>query len=512
MLLLGAGIGTAIVVLAAMMLISGGLPQTAVQIAPAGMPIRLALDPLAASFLLLAPGMTLVPLSLAGIVVTLSAANGFTLAIGLLMLGGLGASRPAAVAAVCFVVALGFAGSVSDFAAIRAMPPDGWRATAVLLLTLAGAAATASFSPALAAYATLRLLFDLCGAGQPFWWGVPLLVGGSIAATIVALRAALSDTLHDVASHAAQHQFGLAVTGLGVALLARAVDLPLVTGHALSAAWLALVCHVLCRTLLLRCSEAVESGAGTRRLDRLGGVIHRMPVTAGVWLAGLFSVAVLPPGLGFAAFWLLFQSLLEVARIGGFGLGLLITAVTILIGLSVGLVALAALRLAAVALLGRPRTPRAAVADEAPRESQLGLLGLAALIGLLGVMPGLALLPAFGWTNGVATVSPLGLRAGFAMPGYASLFVAALVGIAWVVLARLRRPLPARREPAWSGGFAAPPPWMPFGDPATQLRAASFVAPLHAISRALPSVDPLPKLLTRWHEGLRRAISALVTT
>ena len=47
---------------------------------------------------------------------------------------------------------------------------------------------------------------------------------------------------------------------LGVALFARAVDLPSVTSQALAAAWLALVAHMLCRTLLLRCADAVESG------------------------------------------------------------------------------------------------------------------------------------------------------------------------------------------------------------------------------------------------------------
>jgi formate hydrogenlyase subunit 3/multisubunit Na+/H+ antiporter MnhD subunit len=509
---LGAGICTAIVVLAATTLVAGGLPQMVLPIGPAGMPIRLTLDPLAASFLLLAPCMALAPVPLAGIVLTLSAANGFTLAIGVMMVAGLAASRPAVVAVVCLIVALGLAGSVSDFAAIQAMPPDGWRAAAVLLLTLAGAAAAASFSPAIAMYAMLRLLFDLCGAGQPFWWGMPLVLAGGLVATVAALRAALAGTLHEFASHAAAHPFGLALTSLGVALVARAVDLPSLASHALSATWLALVCHLLCRTLLLRCADAVERGAGTRRIDRLGGVIHGMPVTAGAWFAGLFSVAVLPPSLGFAALWLVFQSLLAAARIGGLGLGLLITAVAILVGCSVGLVALAALRLGAVALLGGPRTPRAAGADEAPRAARLTLVGLAALIGLLGVMPGMALLPAASWTNAATAISPLGLRIGSETPGYASIFVAALIAIVWIVLARLRRPILVRREPPWSGGFAVAAPWKAFGDPGTQISPDGFVAPLHSALSLLPAADPMRQRLRSWRAALRSAITALVAT
>ena len=204
---------------------------------------------------------------------------------------------------------------------------------------------------------------------------------------------------------------------LGVALFARAVDLPSVTSQALDAAWLALVGHVLCRTLLLRCADATESGAGTRRLDRLGGLIHRMPVTAGSCLVGLFAVAVLPPGLGFAAFWLLFQSLLAAARIGELGLQVLIVGVAALAALSVGLAGLAAVRLFGVVFLGVPRTPRAAVADDAPRPVRIVLGGLAAATALLGVLPGLALLPAAGWTRATRSMSLLILRTGAETPG-----------------------------------------------------------------------------------------------
>jgi formate hydrogenlyase subunit 3/multisubunit Na+/H+ antiporter MnhD subunit len=508
------GICAAVAVLAAVLLAEGGLPELALPIGPAGAAMRLALDPLAASFLLLAPSIASAPVALAAIAVTLSAANGFTMAIGLLMLGGIASRRPAVVAVICLILALALAGSVSDFAPIRAAPPDGWRAAAVLLLTLTGAAAVAMFSPAMALYAVLRLLFDLCGAGQPLWWGVPLVMAGAVIAAVAASRAALSDTLRDAASQAALHQFGLAVSSLGLALIARAADLPSVASHALDALWLAAVCHVLCRSLLLRGADAIASGAGTQRLDRLGGVVHRMPATAGACLTGLFTVAVLPPGLGFAAFWLAFQSLLAVARVGGFGLGILIAVATVVTGLSVGLVALAALRVAATALLGRPRTPRAAAADEAPAPVRRLLLGLAALTALLGVAPGLALLPAFGWARVAAAVSPLGLRIGFDAPGYASVFVAALVAVAWIGLSRLLRHMPAaRREPAWSGGFSAPPAWMPFGDPATQYGPTSFVAPLHrVVAVLLPAAEAARQRLIRRRDVLLRAIAALVAT
>jgi NADH:ubiquinone oxidoreductase subunit 5 (subunit L)/multisubunit Na+/H+ antiporter MnhA subunit len=268
---------------------------------------------------------------------------------------------------------------------------------------------------------------------------------------------------------------------------------------------------MLCRTLLLLCADAVEAGAGTRRLDRLGGLVHRMRATAANCLVGLFAIALLPPGLGFAAFWLLFQSLLATARFGDAGLRLLSIGVAALLALSAGLSALAAVRLFGVVFLGRPRTPRTAVAEEAPRADRYVLCGLAGLIALLGVVPALALLPAAGWTNAVIATQALVLRTGVETPGYAAAAVAGLLAIAGIAVFRgLRRTGEQRREPTWSGGFAAPPAWLPFGDPATQYGPASFVEPLQRIVALWPSMQALQHRLNRWRDAVLRVATTLV--
>jgi hypothetical protein len=512
-----AGICGVVVLLAMAALVVGpGMSTLEVPIGPMGSVMPFALDSLAVSFLLLLflvmPCADTAPLPLAAMAVTVLAGNGFALAVGLLLLGGIASLRPAAFAVVCLTVALALAGPSTDFAVMRAAPPDGWRAATVLLLVLAGAGAMSRVNAVVATYLVLRVLFDLCGVGQPLWWGVPLLLAGAGIAVIGSLRGALAETLHEVLSLCSLNQFGMVAMGLGVAQFARADDLPSVASNALAAAWLALVCHVLCRTLLLRCATAVESGAGTRRLDRLGGLLHHMPITAGCCLLGLFTIAALPPGLGFAAFWLLFQSLLVAARVGDLGVQLLIVGAVALTGLSIGLAALASVRLFGVVFVGRPRTPRAAAPEEAPRPVQLVLGGLAASTGVLGLLPALALVPAVGWTHAAASGQWLALRAGAEAPGYSPLAVAALVALAvFAVLRVLRRPGEERREPAWSGGFAAPPPWLPFGDPATQFGPASFIEPLRRLLALLPSAVAMRNRLVRWRDSLLRVAATLVT-
>jgi hydrogenase-4 component B len=509
------GISAVVVVLTVVALVAGtDMTTLELPIGPAGAAMHLALDPLAASFLLvlflLIPCANSAPLPLAALALSVLADDGLSLAVGLLMLGGVTLLRPATSAVVCLTVALALAGSPADFATIRAAPPEGWHAAAVLLLVLVGAGIVSRLSTTIAIYLVLRVLFDLCGVGQPLWWGVTLLLAGAGIATIGSLRAALADTLHKVLSVGSLHQFGMATIALGVALFARVVDLPSVASRALAAAWLAVVCHMLCRTLLLMCADAVESGAGTRRLDLMGGLLHRMPVTSGCCLVGLFTVAALPPGLGFAAFWLLFQSLIAAARISDFGIQLLVLVVAALTALSVGLMALATVRLFGVVFIGRPRTPRAAVAEEAPRPVRVVLIGVAALLGLFGLLPALVLLPTISWTH-VASGQWLALSTGAEATGYSPIAVVVLLAlVAFAVLHVLRRPGERRREPAWSGGFAAPPPWLPFGDPATQSGPASFAEPLRGVLARLPSTAATRDSLVRWRDTVVRVVTALV--
>jgi hydrogenase-4 component B len=531
-----AGACGVVVVLALVALVDRSqMAALALPVGPAGMSLRLTLDLLGASFLLLLflgalarewsgvagpkelPSPYPLPqgegeelLALAGTALVLLAADAFSLVAGVLLVSA-GSLRLGVLAGFCLVAALALAepAAFGGFAILRAAPPEGWRAGALVLLVAVAACALAGIrgrtGAPLALYLPLRLLADLGGPALPSWSGLPLLVLGGAAVLLGPLRAATATTVHGVVRAGSAHQLGMAAAGVGLALLARAVDRPDITLLALQAAWLWLVCYVLCQTLLLRCAEAVEHGAETRRLDRLGGLIRGMTRTAVCTLAGLFAAAMLPPGLGFAALWLSFQSLLAIARIGGLGLQFLMAALAALTALSVGLCALAVVRLFGVAFLGRPRTPRTAVAEEAPWRAQIVTGTLAALTVVLGIVPGLALLPAPG-------MLPALLRLGGVARGYSPVGTAVLLALAGLMVFLVIRRLGTgerRSEAAWTGGFAPPPSWLPFGDPATQYGPLSFAEPLRLLLAHLPSPERLSERATDWRRSLNGAGAAL---
>ena len=394
------------------------------------------------------------------------------------------------------------------FASLRGTVPTGWTEIAVLALALLGAGSLAGLVPMhlwlppsliaapahagvlmagamlpVALYVLLRLPLDLAGGVPGLGWGVALALLGGAAALLGALRAVIETDLRALLACIAIEQTGLVTLAIGIVLIARAADLTSLASLALGAALMVSLGQGLLSALLLLAAGAVEQGAGTRHLHRLGGLAQRMPITTTCVLVGAGGLAALPPGPGFAAAWLLFQSLIGAARAGGVATQLALAAAASLLALALALGTVAALRLVGIGFLGRPRTPRTAAAEEpgtVPRRVMLALAGLALIIGLV---PGLLLRlagPAFAALH----TEPMGLRASLfglrahaEQPGYAPLATAALLaGLVAIAVALLRRadPVGQQRGPIWDGGFAAPPPWLPFGDPLTQYGAASF--------------------------------------
>jgi NADH:ubiquinone oxidoreductase subunit 5 (subunit L)/multisubunit Na+/H+ antiporter MnhA subunit len=300
---------------------------------------------------------------------------------------------------------------------------------------------------------------------------------------------------------AAHRTAGLAAIGIGLVLLGRAADLPNLAALALAGVLLLSAGQMLSGTLAFLTAGAVRQGAGSRRIDRLGGLVHRMPTAAVGLAAGLFGLASLPFGTGFAGTWLLFQSLLAAPRIGGLGQQVLLAGLAALLAISGALAAAGSVRLFGVAFLGRPRTPRAAAADDVAGRARPVLLTLAVITALCGLLPGVVLWlladPAIRMLAGMT----LGPRAGLAglapasdVPGYAALSLAALVALCiGVTVWLLRRYVrPERRSPVWHDGFARDPAWLPFGDPLAQSDGSGFVPDLPQ----LPERRMLPAKLT----------------
>jgi hydrogenase-4 component B len=342
------------------------------------------------------------PLFLAGMALAIAAADAFSLLFGFELMSlaswalvatdhrqeeNRRAARlylmMAAFSAACLMPAFGLlaghAGGLS-FAVLRAAPPQGWLATGVLALGLLGAGSKAGLAPLhvwlplahpaapshvsalmsgamtkVALYVLARLLLDLCGPAQPLWWGVPLLAIGACTAVLGALRANLEDDTKVLLACSTIENVGLITIGLGLALAFRGADLGPLAALAAGAALLHALNHGVFKAVLFLVAGSVQHSAGSRRIDRLGGLIHAMPVTACCALVGIGAAASLPALSGFASEWLRLQALLAGWRVGDVAFQVLAAAGTVLAAMAAALAAAAMVRLFGLVFLGRQR-------------------------------------------------------------------------------------------------------------------------------------------------------------
>jgi formate hydrogenlyase subunit 3/multisubunit Na+/H+ antiporter MnhD subunit len=515
-----------------------------------GPALALALDPLAGWFLL-AVGLVVavaapalgaeaapqplsrllpLPVFVAGMLLTLAAADGLTLLAGFegmslaaaaLILGRheqaenrraarlfLGFALAGGVALALAVGLMAGAAGGTGFDAIRAAPPEGWRAVVVLALVLVGAGSKAGMVPfhlwlplahpaapapvsammsgamvTVALAVAARLLLDLSGPAQPLWWGAAALLLGAATAAFGALRAVLAEDIKALLACSTIENAGLVLAALGLAACFRAADLPALAGLALAAGLMHAAHHGLFKALLFLAAGAVLAEGGSRAIDRLGGLIHAMPLTAAAALVGAASAASLPLSAGFASEWLLLQALLAGPRIEAVWLQVALAAAVAAVALAAALAAAAMVRFWGLVFLGRPRAPRALGAREARPWLTRPMLAAAALLLLAGLFPAATLalaspaILAAGFGPPPAPLAGLGAGAALYLPPVVALLLAAGAAAAWWAVRRSGRP-EAVRGPAWACGQPPPPAWLPLGDPVEQPSAAGFAQPL----------------------------------
>jgi hydrogenase-4 component B len=299
------------------------------------------------------------------------------------------------------------------FAAIRAADATPFIAALVIVLALIGAGSKAGLVPLhvwlplahpaapshvsallsgvmtkVGVYGFVRIVFDLLDAPSS-WASMLVLALGGITAALGVLYALMQHDLKRLLAYHTVENIGIIFIGLGLALAFQANGMKWAAALALTAALFHVFNHSVFKSLLFFGAGAVLTATGERDMERLGGLIHRMPQTAFVFLIGCAAISALPPLNGFVSEWLTFQAILVSPQVPQLGLKLMIPAVGALLALSAALAAACFVKAFGVAFLGRPRTDAAAAAQEVDQYSRAAMFFLAALCLLAGVLPGL---------------------------------------------------------------------------------------------------------------------------
>ena len=323
-----------------------------------------------------------------------------------------------------------------------------------------------------AIYALVRVLVEWLGV-LPVWFGVLVLAVGALSAVAGVVYALFQHELKRLLAFHSIENVGIIVLGLGACLVLRSRGADPWAAFALAAALLHTINHALFKSLLFLGAGAFEKAVGSLELDRLGGLLRRMPWTGGAFFVGAVAIAGLPPLNGFASEWTTLQSLLHVPAEGGVADGTAGAIALAALAATAALAALCFVKVVGLVLLGPARRDAVAYAVDAPVAMRAGVVALAGACVLLGVAPGLlfgSLVGLAPWSSDAPTSVGLDLPGtGDFRSGGVAIALVALIG----VLVALRGSRIAVPAPTWACGQPV--------EPQLDWTSAGFTKPLRLV-------------------------------
>jgi len=236
-------------------------------------------------------------------------------------------------------------------------------------------------------YMMIRIFLDLMQP-VPVWWGLLILIIGSISSLLGVLFAL---TEHDIKKLLAYHSIeniGIILLGLGSSLTFTSLNMPGLALLSLTASLFHTLNHATFKSLLFMGAGAVINETHTRNMEEYGGLIRYMPQTALFFLVGSMAISALPPFNGFFCEWLTYQALFQ----GIFTLDSTIKWIFIFatgsLAFTGGLALACFVKAFGATFLARSRSEEKHQIKEAPLSLRIGMGGLALLTLILGIFSG----------------------------------------------------------------------------------------------------------------------------
>jgi hydrogenase-4 component B len=323
-------------------------------------------------------------------------------------------------------------------------------------------------------YGLLRMLTFL----TPYhaWWGILLIVLGGISGILGVLFAIGQHDIKRLLAYSSVENIGIILLGIGIGMTGVVYGSSTIALFGFAGGLLHIVNHALFKGLLFLGAGAVIRQTGSGEIDRLGGLLKKLPRTGLLFFIGAAAICGLPFFNGFISELFIYVACITGAVQPAQPL-LAMVSLTIIASLALigGLAVACFTKVFGIVFLGAPRMETAKVPVEVPAPMLMSMGLLAALCVVIG-MDSIAVFP--------FVVRPALLFTGKATVNTGALFsliltvsvILGLVGLVAALSAAWSMILKRKRQTVtdavtWDCGYSRPAPSM-------QYTASSFASPL----------------------------------
>jgi len=428
--------------------------------------------------------------------------------------GALEGSRPLLLHAVLLLLFIGFGTKAAIFPLGDWLPDAHPAAPSPISCLLSGVMIK------LGVYGLIRLFFAIAPSSHTITiWGGIIAFFGALSLFVGTMEALSQHDSKRLLAFHSMGQMGYIFLGVGIGIAFLRIS-PALSAAGFIGGIFHLINHACFKGLLFLNAGSALIRAGTRELDRLGGLSKFMPLTAVTAVIASFAIAGVPPLNGFASKWLIYQTCLFA------GLEIPVYLLFGIAALFISTVTLASfVKFLSAIYFGQPSANAAekiakGEIREVPATMGIAQVALAAACVFLGIFPALAM--------GAAHRAIAGLRPGF-FPSYAAMFsgpfgirlnvgegvtgmfnplvilaafaVCTLIPIAIYRSARS----PVRQVEPWLCGEIHRPDEIRVPAGGFYLTFRALTSPVVGRMKASGFYPRWPQLHVRWLRGLRRA-------
>jgi hydrogenase-4 component B len=335
-------------------------------------------------------------------------------------------------------------------------------------------------------------MYGLLGDSSAIYGQIILIAGATSGVLGVVYALGKHDIKKLLAYHSVEN-IGIILIGAGVGMLGVSMGNNTVAAFGFAGSFLHVLNHSIFKSLLFMGAGAILQKTGTRKIDQLGGLGKRMPITGKTFLIGSVSISGLPPFNGFVSEFLIYYAAFHGLMQSGSSFLLMILAIVSLAVIG-GLALACFTKVVGVAFLGEPRSENAASASEVGITMTSSMIFLAASCILIGVWPEPFVRLAFMGFADLNLVGVVPINGFVGLIRNITLTSGFFIGLV-VAVAGLRKLLIRNKQidqgPTWGCGFTKPTVRMQYTGTSYAMSIIDFYRPFVVVKSAYSGIKKI---------------------
>ncbi len=249
-----------------------------------------------------------------------------------------------------------------------------------------------------AVYGLIRIIYDFSGVGSGatdnsefVWWGLLFVTIGAISSVVGVLYSVIEKDIKRALAYSSIENMGIIFIGIGLSIVFLTFNLIYLSAIAMLAAMYHLLNHAIFKSLLFMGVGAIIFRTHTGNMEKLGGLVKRMPWTSLFFLVGVLSISGLPFFNGFVSEYLMMLSFISSYRIPDIVIAMSVGFASAAFALTLGIVLATFVKIFGISFLSKPRSDIIYQIKEVPRTMLAGMGIVAIICIILGLIPSIGI-------------------------------------------------------------------------------------------------------------------------